>query len=113
MHLNNIHGFSGFLDNIITKWPLCELESNLAMILPGNSNVSNIRSLSHTFLPELVFEEKRLKSRYNSKTNIRKKKMDFDEDDLGNSQDSQQFRQGYYIHIFLKLNRLLVIRVPR
>ena len=25
--------------------------------------------------------------------------MDFDEDDLGNSQDSQQFRQGYYIHI--------------
>ena len=24
-----------------------------------------------------------------------KKEMDFDEDDLGNSQDSQQFRQGY------------------
>ena len=27
--------------------------------------------------------------------------MDFDEDDLGNSQDSQQFRQGYYIRIFI------------
>ena len=24
--------------------------------------------------------------------------MDFDEDDLGNSQDSQQFRQGYFIY---------------
>ena len=27
--------------------------------------------------------------------------MDFDEDDLGNSQDSQQFRQGYFIHTFI------------
>ena len=27
--------------------------------------------------------------------------MDFDEDDLGNSQDSQQFRQGYCIRIFI------------
>ena len=26
------------------------------------------------------------------------KNMDFDEDDLGNSQDSQQFRQGYFIY---------------
>ena len=27
--------------------------------------------------------------------------MDFDEDDLGNSQDSQQFRQGYFIPTFI------------
>ena len=33
------------------------------------------------------------------KQTFERKKMDFDEDDLGNSQDSQQFRQGYYIRI--------------
>ena len=35
--------------------------------------------------------------------------MDFDEDDLGNSQDSQQFRQGYCIHIFIF--RLLLLKL--
>ena len=54
MHLINIHGFSGFLDNIITKWPLCELESNLAMILPGNSNVSNIMAVPFSYFSTWV-----------------------------------------------------------